>query len=60
MNYLDFYVREREIKEFHQSLRRPGTPYSLEGMTQPKQLVKKRKQASGMGKVLRSILNMFY
>jgi hypothetical protein len=60
MNYQDFYVREREIKEFHQSMKRPGTPYSLEGMTQPKQLVKKRKQASGMGKVLRSILNMFY
>ncbi|CAM4474807.1 hypothetical protein U9M73_05525 [Paenibacillus phoenicis] len=60
MNYQDFYVREREIKEFHQLLKRPGNPNCFEGMTVPKRSVKKRKRANGMGKVLRSILNMFY
>lgn len=60
MNYEELYRREREIKEFHQSLKRPGGPGCFRRMAVPKQPRNVRKKAGGLGSLLRSFFQMFY
>jgi hypothetical protein len=60
MNYEEFYLREREIKAFHKSFKRPGGPECFAGRVVPERSLKIRKRTGRWSKVLRSFLNMFH